>query len=70
MNVAWSPLFFGAHRPRAALVDLVGMIGVATGYAVTAGTVDRSAAWLIAPYVGWLGFAGSINAGVVALNRA
>jgi len=68
MNAAWSPIFFGAHRPRAALVDLVAMFTAATAYAVAAAKVDRTAAGLIAPYVGWLAYAGSINAGVVVLN--
>ncbi len=70
MNAIWSPLFFAAHRPKAALVDLLAMFGTSTAYAVTAAKVDRPAAWMIAPYVGWIGFAGSINAGVVALNPA
>jgi benzodiazapine receptor len=46
----------------------VALFGTSTAYAVTASKVDRAAAWMIAPYVGWIGFAGSINAGVVALN--
>ena len=69
LNAAWSPLFFAAHRPGAALVDLGGMLATSTAYAVVAGKVDRTAAWLIAPYVGWIAYAGSINAGVLALNR-
>lgn len=69
LNAIWSPLFFAAHRPTAALVDLAALFGTSTAYAVTAGKTDRAAGWMIAPYVGWIGFAGSINAGVVALNR-
>ena len=69
LNAAWSPLFFAAHRPRAALVDLGGLLVTSAAYAVVAGRVDRTAGWLIAPYVGWIGFAGSLNAGIVAMNR-
>jgi translocator protein len=68
LNAAWSPLFFGAHRPRLALVDLGLMLPTAIAYNAVAGKVDRSAAWLVAPYTGWLAFALSLNAGVVAKN--
>ena len=68
LNAAWSPLFFAAHRPRAALVDLGGLLACSTAYAVTAGRLDRTAGWLFAPYVGGVAFAGTINAGIVALN--
>lgn len=70
LNAAWSPIFFGAHRPRTALVDLALMVPTAVAYTVVASKVDKPAAMLIAPYVGWLGFASSINIGVVALNPA
>lgn len=70
LNAAWSPLFFGAHRPRTALVDLALMVPTAVAYTAVAAKVDKPAAMMIAPYVGWLGFATSINAGVVALNPA
>lgn len=70
LNAAWSPIFFGAHRPRTALVDIALMVPTAVAYTAVAAKVDKPAALMIAPYVGWLGFATSINAGVVALNPA
>lgn len=68
LNAAWTPIFFGAHRPRAALGELGAIASTAIAYTVVASKVDKPAMWFILPYVGWLGFAGSINAGVVALN--
>lgn len=68
LNAAWSPLFFGAHRPRAALADLVGMTAVAARYARVARSVDRAAAWSMAPYLGWLGYATYLNGAIVARN--
>jgi translocator protein len=68
-NAAWSPLFFGRHLPRVALVDLLLNHGSLSAYAVTAHGVDRGAAYLVAPYWGWLTFAGALNGGIVARNR-
>jgi len=69
LNGTWSPLFFGARRTRWALVDLVGTAAATVAYIRAAGRVDRLAARLMAPYLGWLGYAGYLNSGIVALNR-
>jgi benzodiazapine receptor len=68
LNGGWSPLFFGAHRPRLALVDLVGLAGSVAGYTRVASKVDRPAAWLMAPYLAWLGYAAYLNAGIIRRN--
>jgi tryptophan-rich sensory protein len=70
LNGVWSPLFFGRHRPRAALVDLVALLGSVAAYIRVASRVDRVAAALFAPYLGWLGFAGVLNASIVRRNPA
>ena len=68
-NAAWSPLFFGQHSPRAALADLALNHASLATYAVAARKVDPSAAYLVAPYLGWLTFAGALNGSIVARNR-
>jgi benzodiazapine receptor len=68
LNGAWSPLFFGAHRARLALVDLVALTAAVGDYTRTAAKVDRPAAWLMAPYLGWLGYAGWLNLGIIRRN--
>ncbi len=68
LNAAWSPLFFGAHRPRAALADLVGMTVATAAYTKDAASVDRAAAWMMAPYLGWLGYASYLNGAIVMRN--
>ena len=40
LNGAWSPLFFGAHRARLALADLVGLTVAVADYTRTAGKVE------------------------------
>lgn len=69
LNAAWTPLFFGLRRPLAALVDLVALTGTASAYAAVARKVDRPAAIMMLPYLGWLGFAGVLNEEIWRLNR-
>ena len=70
LNGAWTPLFFGAHAPRAAMVDLAGLSVAIAGYIKVAAKLDRLAAALMAPYLAWVAFAGTLNAGIVRRNRA
>lgn len=68
LNGLWSPLFFGARRPRAALVDVVALDAALVAYLWAAARVDRPAAALVAPYVGWSLFATALNAEIVRRN--
>lgn len=68
-NAAWSPLFFGARRPRAALADLALLLALVAIYTRTSGKVDRGAALMMAPYLAWTGFAGVLNEEIARLNR-
>lgn len=67
-NAAWTPLFFGQHRSRVALIDLGLNLASVAGYAVRVFRVEKTAAILMAPYAGWLAFAGTINAAVIRRN--
>lgn len=68
LNAAWSPLFFGQRRPRAALLDLGLLWGALGTYAAQAQRVDRAAAALVLPYLAWVSFAGFLNKEVVRKN--
>ena len=68
LNAGWSWIFFGARKPAASLVELTAMFGTIAAYANEARKVDPLAAWLIAPYLGWTGFAGLLNEEIVRLN--
>jgi benzodiazapine receptor len=67
-NLAWSPLFFGAHLIMAALVD-AGLMAV-TLIAVMAlyWRVRPLAAALLVPYLGWVLFAIVLNWQILTLN--
>jgi benzodiazapine receptor len=70
LNGAWTPLFFGARRPRVALADIAALDAAVATYAVTASKVDRTAALAVVPYLGWIGFATYLNGSIVARNRS
>lgn len=70
LNAAWSPVFFGWHGLRTGLVIILLMIAAITATMLAATRVDRASAWLLLPYLGWVVFAATINAGVVVLNPA
>lgn len=69
LNAIWSPIFFGAKKPALALVDLVALVIAVALYTRSASRVDKPAAWMMAPYLAWLLFAGALNAEIVRLNR-
>lgn len=68
MNFMWPIIFFNFRAFLPALIWLCGLFGVVTGMAVGYGKKDKAAAWLLAPYLLWLAFAGYLNAGIVYLN--
>jgi translocator protein len=68
LNAAWSPVFFGWHGTRTALVIIIGLLIAIVMTMIAASRADKSAAWLLAPYLAWVGYATTLNAGVVAMN--
>ena len=67
-NAAWTPIFFGARRPKAALAVLATQLAASLAYTAAATKVDRPASALMAPYVAWTGFAGVLNEEIVRRN--
>ncbi len=68
-NAAWTPVFFGAHRPALAMATLAGNHASLSAYALAARKVDATAAWMVTPYLGWITFAGALNGSIVQKNR-
>lgn len=68
LNLAWSPLFFGAHRISGALLLMV-VLNVAAMIATVAFyRVRPRAAFLLAPYLAWILFATLLNWQFLELN--
>lgn len=61
LNLAWSPIFFGAHRMTAALVVILLMLGAAVVTTVLFARVRPVAGALLVPYLLWLVFATYLN---------
>ena len=68
LNAAWTPLFFGARKPTAALADIAALDVAAGAFAAQAANVDVRAAVAFAPYLAWLSFASLLNGSIVAKN--
>jgi tryptophan-rich sensory protein len=68
LNAAWTPLFFGLHRPDLGFLDIVlvwlSIIAtIAVFYPIHAG-----AALLLLPYLAWVTFAAALNFAIWRLN--
>ena len=68
INLSWSPTFFKAHLILPALIIIGALFVAAAAMTWSFARVSRLAAWLMAPYLCWLLFAGVLNARVLMLN--
>jgi tryptophan-rich sensory protein len=68
LNASWSPLFFGRRQPVASAAVALALVPAIAAYAVAARKVDRTAAALMLPYLGWSAFAAYLNAEIVRKN--
>jgi translocator protein len=68
LNFLWSPVFFGAHRPGAALVVVAALLAAILAFIATRWRRDRLAALLFAPYAAWVAFATLLNGAIRVLN--
>ena len=69
LNAAWSPLFFGLHRPDLALVDIAIYLVALAALTRLLWAQSRLAAWLQLPHLVWVTFAAVLNAAIWWLNR-
>lgn len=69
LDVLWSILFFGLHRPGAALLEIVLLWAVSILILLRFRKTDRIAAMLWTPGVAWSGFIAVFNTAIWWLNR-
>jgi tryptophan-rich sensory protein len=69
LNTAWSGLFFGLRAPGLAFVELVLLWAAILATLLRFRPLDRPAAWLLAPYLAWVTFAGGLNLALWQLNQ-
>jgi tryptophan-rich sensory protein len=70
LNAAWTPVFFGARRPGAAVVVISALLPAVAATAATSARVDRRAGLLYAPYLAWSAYAAALNLEIWRLNRS
>ena len=68
VNAAWSPLFFGARSPAAALVDIVALWVLLAVTIVAFWRAVPLAGALLVPYWLWVSFATALNFTIWRLN--
>jgi translocator protein len=68
LNLAWSPIFFAAHKVEVALglIIAIFLLTIATSFAF--GRIRSTAAWMLVPYMVWLCLATLLNYQVMRLN--
>jgi tryptophan-rich sensory protein len=74
LNAAWTPIFFAGYSVIGeaawwlALVVILALIVSVVWYMGLCATRIKTAGWLLAPYLVWILYASTLNAGIVALN--
>jgi tryptophan-rich sensory protein len=66
----WSPIFFGLHRMRAALVAMAGLWLFVLACVISFGQISLLAGALMVPYLLWVSIAGALNLSVLRRNPA
>lgn len=70
LNLAWTPIFFGAHRLTGGLAVLLALDIAVLATLVLFWRVRRIAGVLLSPYLAWVLFASVLNWQFLALNPA
>ena len=68
LNAAWTPLFFGLHRPDLGFVDIVLLWLSIIATIALFWPIHVGAALLLVPYLLWVTFATALNLAVWRLN--
>jgi tryptophan-rich sensory protein len=68
LNIAWSAIFFTARRPDIALLEVVALWLSIVLILLLVRPYSPRSAWLLSPYLVWVGFAAYLNLTVVRLN--
>ena len=69
VNCLWPILFFNLQAFGAAFLWLVLLFALIVWMTLQFWEIDRTAGWLLLPYLLWVSFAGYLNCGVWMLNR-
>jgi benzodiazapine receptor len=68
LNAAWTPIFFGLHRPDLAFFEIVLLWLSIVATIAFFYPLKAAAAWLLVPYLAWVTFAAALNFAIWQLN--
>lgn len=68
LNVGWSWIFFGLHRPGWAALEITALWLVIASVIVVFFRYSKTAGWLMSPYLAWVTFAAILNFAIWQLN--
>ena len=68
LNTIWSLLFFGAQNPGLAFGEIIILLGLIILTTRSFFRLNRTAGWLMVPYIAWVSFATILNGTIWYLN--
>ena len=68
LNTLWSIIFFGLRSPGGALIEIVFLWLAILSTIIAFAKISKLAAWLLVPYIVWVGFAMYLNYSIWRLN--
>ncbi len=69
LNLIWSPIFFGAHQILLAFIVIIFMLYFIYKTINAFFKIDKTAVYLLYPYLAWVSFATILNLSVWLLNK-
>lgn len=69
LNALWSYLFFGLHNPLLALIEIIILWLLIFETYNQFRTINKTASYLLLPYLAWVSFATVLNFSIWWLNR-
>jgi benzodiazapine receptor len=69
LNGAWTWIFFGLHRPGAALIEIIILWIAILATLISFWQKSAAAGWLLVPYLAWVSFATALTFAIWRLNR-
>ena len=69
LNAIWSYIFFGLKNPMLALIEIALLWLMIYETYLKFTKINKTAGYLLIPYMAWVAFAGILNASIWWLNR-
>lgn len=68
VNISWSFIFFGLQNPAAAFIEICSLWLLILACMLVFYKIQKTATWLLLPYLVWVSFAGYLNLSIWLLN--